>query len=58
MSTPDEVRELLRQTPAYMSHITLGRWLVEWLLKELIDKDKEIKQLRDDLDNERKRHRD
>lgn len=54
MSTQDEIKTLLRQTPSYMTHVTIGRWLIEWLLKELADKDNEIKSLRQDLERERK----
>lgn len=56
MSTQSEIEALLRQTPAYLTHITIGRWLIEWLLRELHDKDKQIETLRQDLDSERKRN--
>jgi hypothetical protein len=49
VDTREQIRELIRQTPGYLQHVTVGVWLLENLLKELEELERKIKQ----LENER-----
>lgn len=49
MSLLDDVFRLLEETPHYMSHITISRYLLERLIDVIKDSEKRIKELEEQL---------
>lgn len=45
MSLIDDVLRLLEETPKYMSHITISRYLIERMLDTIKDSERKIKEL-------------